>query len=73
MMHNFYMITDTNADTKSIGPKTKDGGMFTEIFFLIKNKPELAIQIECIKMEDKLIIRVMDHKGNFICEREKEI
>ncbi|MFA5049253.1 MAG: hypothetical protein WC516_09580 [Patescibacteria group bacterium] len=73
MMHNFFTVIDTDEGATSIGPKTENGGMFTEIFFLSKNKPELGIQIECEKKDSKLVITVFDHEGNFICKREKEI
>ena len=74
MIHNFFTVIDTNeGEITSIGPKTENGGMFTEIFFLNKGKAELGIQIECEKKDGKLVIRVMYHEGNFICEREKEI
>jgi len=73
MTHNFYAIINTDEGGSSIGPKTEDGGMFTEIYFLNKGKAQLGIQIVCEKKDDKLVIRVMDHKENFICEREKDI
>ena len=73
MTHNFYVINSTDEGSTSIGPKTENGGMFTEIFFLNKGKAELGIQIDCEKKDGKLVIRVMYHEGNFICEREKEI
>lgn len=67
-IRNFYLDGRIDGRTTEIsgGPANKNGGMYVDLFIRDEGQSRLAIRVNCIEVNGKLILAVEDGKGNSI-------
>lgn len=67
-IRNFYLKgrIDWRNTNLSGGPVSKNGGMCVDLFIRNLNTSQLAIRINCVEVNGKLILNVEDGNGKTI-------